>query len=411
MESQTSSELAHPKLKVSVVGKNLQAGLMARELASRSDLTVQWMQTDKDRLQHTQAESMWTLLPQLDSDMISPLRQLGISVSNLSFFLDAHRRVPARSLFRAEARLFRKFHPAVLRRCLAIGLWNDLSPSVLAPRTRHRPVFEPNVEWPDQWPLSFRDSRSELEPLIYPRNAVLDFIEGELKQRNVDILLGERSVLGVEAAKARRSDHRIVHNAPFAVTESRHVLWASAGSDLREETTSRWKKFRSHKRAPIAKWKSFGAMLDRSFVAGLPTFSLWLDPMHSEHFLETGVPTQGILKKVFAIPSVTRPEHTWLQIESLDLFAQSDLPLGAVPARDSHDSHRRLDDFLWTLCPYLRDLKPEFVELPVCDENLIFADPRPLWFEAGKGATVWIPGQLDSVQKSAQRFVNRLRLK
>src|SRR5258708_39257749 len=114
---------------------------------------------------------------------------------------------------------------------VAGGIWGDLSTSRWEGQGS---VREPNANWVSQSPLSSSKFADLADAVLVPLHLFLPRLAEALDAKNVEILHGEKSVMGIQIGKNLES-HNLVQNAPFGFTSVDQILWTSASAQLREE--------------------------------------------------------------------------------------------------------------------------------------------------------------------------------
>ncbi|MBS1984200.1 MAG: hypothetical protein JST16_08510 [Bdellovibrionales bacterium] len=381
-----------PPLKVAVVGHNLSSALWLRALrAMNLDLELSWHQTDDDR--ENPAADVWVIVP---NSVREPLRGLvpAIRVDTPYIFLPKSRRIPAMQVLSLPQSTF-PVHEAVRKKLLALTLWSDLTPLLWKQRGAH---WEPNTNWMDETPRSLRDPSSGPFWLIN-RAQALGAIATELEQGGVQIFHGDSGVLGVSSG-SRSEGHRLVHNAPYGVTNADHIVWTSVQKEIKDEESRGWRKIKARHQAPIGAWMSRGAWVDSSAVTGLPAMSTWVDSQKTGSFYSSGILTSGELKRVLCIDGEALPNSpsgkSFLQI---DEFVFENAPL-------DQKNILRDDSFLNELCPQLGRVKKDYSH-SACEHNCIFESPLAIEERLAPGVEFWFRSSMGDPHAAVQSWLKR----
>lgn len=376
-----------PPPRVAIIGRNVSAALWTKTLRElHPTAEIAWYRHPSERDQPD--TPAWILVNQ-DTRSTLPEQVPVVPVTRPWIFLEKSRRIPLQDFLNGQGAASR-VHSSVRRKWAAIGLFNDLSPSLW------KSPQQPDPDWTQKDPLSLSQRLSQ-NLFLVPRNAALAAWEDEIRARNVTLPPADCGVFGIEA-NFFADAHQLLHNAPFGVSSADRILWTSALQPFRGSAEKKgWKKVRSPKTRLAAQWVCRTTQVPDSRVAGLPIFSLWLDPSQSENFLKTGIWTSGSLKRVLCLPSELTGQaggSAWLQIEELISLHQ--------PSTVSHS----VDGFLSNLCPALFQAPRRYSEWRF-DESSLFADPRPQHEVLGRGIEFWHPSSLGDAIPAATRWQAR----
>ncbi len=332
-----------PKKKLGLVGRNLFSALLLDQLKDYSHLELHSFYSEKEKSYSHPRLLFWP------NSLVESYGGQSLREESLLIFFDDSRRLPLSDYLR-RCREKTKLPEALVQKIEALLLWNDRSPYVAGPQG------EPLFNWVGEKSWSLQKKMAASPQLIdLERSLPLIFSEDHFPQTHFH----EASVTHLQNMDSGAAS--LVLEAPFSRMEMDRVLWMSYGNALNIEGRPPALPFPR----PAFVWKSFGAYVDRTLLAALPSFSFWVDTDNSPEFFYTGLYRWGLFKRVYVdrnSHSPKDPSKVWLQVDELQ---QAETP-----------SINRPDRFLWKLCPYLKDTSIKFSEW-VAPENNFFIHPAP----------------------------------
>lgn len=378
------------KLRVAVVGRNIRAALTCWELSEHPQIDLTWLPTPSDLDQRDFPE--WFIYPQGKTDEVENSGTLGFELRDLKIFFNPHRAIEISQIpLSLDSSPVHNIHPAVWRKIVSLGLWNDPSPGVWKKTPGGGKI--PNPDWIGENSLSLSQFPQFKMRLLEGR-ATLNLLRDVLSE-NGKISFGKpgQSVQGIQFSK-NNDGHRLVYNAPFGIEEFDRVTWMSLVGQIPNDEGLALEKLSTQSR--LGFWKTGGTWVSSNEVSSLPPFSIWIQPSPSSDFLSTGLFANGIIKRVFAIPSNLQggdPDRVWLQVQEFKLEESLD----SLQIKKASTSEEKFSlEFLFEYCPYLKHSKglKDWVELPLRDDNIILSDPKFSMQELKRGFLRAIPGPL-----------------
>jgi hypothetical protein len=379
---------------IAVVGQNISTALIMDAVSRMTPpwpLRVETFEVAKLKMLEPINEDHWMLwLDAYGTQIMGPLAE-SYELENQAFiFTNFSRRFTLEAYLNNSDPEFKvtPSHFALRRRILSVGIWNDFTPPVW---DIAKGSHEPDISWPLRVPLSYRNE-GWLKPRILRRKELL---------KKIAMSSGSTAKGLVTSLKTSVSGrgYLLVHEPPHEATQVEIVLWTDRNFYRFMEAELKAKTIRNFPEKSIAHWRSFSTQVERSRVAALPLFSLWLIDKTSRHLLLTGEINSGSIYRVFCVPC-ENPDFMTLQIQHL-VVENEDAPTLAIESPDY---------FLKDLCPDLVNSRPRYNPY-VADEDLIYNRPTSGYCLAAKDLHCWrsrtVVDELKFLNKIASRFKDK----
>jgi len=341
---------------ISVVGRNVSAAFCLLELAkSHKGYNLCWHQSK----QQLPEEDLWT---SLSESQAKEAEKLGVKVKRdeTLVFIDAYQRYPLSHLIQNKYK-WKNQEASLLKKFIALALFNDSSPQIYQKDEQNRIIIDPN--WIQKSPVSlaaFNEKQSHYAICSY--GEYFDKLESKAASLNVNFSDLDKRVASLELNE--NGKHKLLFNPPFRPTSTDQLIWSCPIVDDFKIENVHNQDFYFPQPLPQAFWQSESYEVKQQFVTALPPFSLWIDQSSAELFFKTGIFSDRSIRKVYCLP-ITK-EKSILQVDS---WRQQNSDFDFA----NKMSEERFDKFLWRICPYLPKLRPK-ISSHILNENYVYSN-------------------------------------